>query len=365
MILNTLPIQPYARAPRGRCLLNGREVAGWISLEVENNSFHSADTFRALFAISLLPPDYDLAWFASQLQFRVQIELDDGNGMVPFILGNADSIRFDPVARTVELEGRDLTAVLIDDRTTEHYRNLTASQIATKIAQKHGLTPVVTPTSAKAGSYYQIDHVQMQDEQSEWELLFYLAQREEFVCFVRGIELHFEPMPSPATADRYQVDWQELVTGPVSNVADLKFERTLTVSKGVVVEVHSFNAKQKKGFQVSYPKVTKSVGGARAGQAKPKAQVYRYTFPNLTHEQALQKAQALYKQIIQHEMKLDGTLPGDNLLMPEVMIEMTGTGSQFDQPYYVDSIRRHLDVSSGYTMSFSAKNHNPNSTQAQ
>src|SRR5260364_327615 len=44
--------RPEARQPRGAVKLNGKIVPGWDSLEVGNNAYRSADTFRVVFAVS-------------------------------------------------------------------------------------------------------------------------------------------------------------------------------------------------------------------------------------------------------------------------------------------------------------------------
>lgn len=348
--------ESYAREPRGRCFLNKQEVTGWLSLEVDSNAFMSADTFRVVFAQSHLPDEFDIDWFSRQTTFRVEIQFDDGvNGMQTWLVGDADSLQFDPTARTITLEGRDLTALLSDRKTSCKWRNLTASQIVERIAAGLGFEAVVTATSAKAGSYYQIDHVQVQDEMSEWDLLCYLARREEFVCHVRGECLYFEPIVKSGTVTPYRIEWRETESGPVSTAKSLRFERALTLSRGVEVRVASFNVRQKQGFTVVYPP---GKGGSK-GAGNKAVRPYHFTFPNLTREAALQKAKSLYGEITRHEMKLEVTLPGDNLLTPQDVIEVVGTDSEFDQYYYADSVRRSFDVGSGYSMTVSAKNHNP------
>ncbi|GGY07073.1 hypothetical protein GCM10011289_07100 [Paludibacterium paludis] len=329
-------------------------MTGWIAMEVDNNAFLSADTFRVVFARASLPEGYDIDWFSRQTVFRVEVQFDDGTGLRSFALGNADTLVYDPVAGTLTLEGRDLTSLLADTKISRKWQNLTASQIAAEIARAHDLTPRVAETRTRAGSYYQIDHVQLQDEMSEWDLLTYLARREEFACFVSGRELHFAPMPAPGGADVYRIDWSDAQSGPVCAVRTLAFERALSVSRGIEVSVSSFNVKQKNGFTVTHPEPKGKKDGAGGGASQ-----YRFTYPNLTRDAARRKAVALYDEIARHEMKLEATLPGDNLLMPDVLIEVAGTASDFDQTYYVDSIRRSLDVEGGYLMSVSAKNRNP------
>lgn len=364
--LNGLPVLPHARQPRGAVKLNGEVIAGWVSFEVDNNAYRSADTFRVVFVVSMLPATRDPAWFAEQSSMMVEILAgfpDDPENYTPadldsLIYGQTDEVMFDPVRGTIELSGRDLTAALIDTKTSEHFANQTASQIATTLAKRHGLTPVVTATKTKAGDYYKDDHASTTQQQSEWELLTFLANVEDFALYVKGKELHFEPRPSEQT-DRYVIAWEppSLDRGyPVANVISLQFSRALTIAKGITVEVHSWNAKQKKGFTASWPKAAKAV---QPGQAAAKTQVYRYTIAGLTQDKALQRAQSIYRQIIAHEMRLTGYLPADNVLDCSKTLLMRGTGTTFDQVYYPESVTRTMSMNEGYRMNIRAKNTGP------
>lgn len=370
--LNPVPLGPMATWPRGAVKLNDTLISGWVSWEAESNSFYSADTFRVTFVADKLPPDRDKRWFSEQEDMFVELfgaYVDDpeGYGLTDLdsqLYGRVDDIDFDIVAGTFELVGRDLTSAFIDAKTTEKWPNLTASAIATQLAERHGLTPVVTPTTAKVGKYYEIDHVNMSDQRSEWDVLAYLAHLEGFVVYVSGRELHFEPKTDP-NATPYVIQWvppDESRGYPTSNVIDMKFTRSLTVSRGIQVVVRTWNAKQKKGFTVSYPNKAKTT---QAGKAKPfgGAQIYSYTIPGLTQEQALQRAQTIYAELLAHEMKLTvPRMPADSALDIKAIVEVTGTGTAWDQRYIPDSIVRRMSMSDGFVMSLSAKNHAPDST---
>lgn len=371
MTLNVVPAQAAARQPRGMVRINGVPLTGWVSFEVENNTFYQADTFRVDLAVSSLPADRDANWFSQQPVLMVELlagfpadaEHYTAADLDSLIFGRTDDLTFDPVARTITLAGRDLTSELIDARTVEKWPNLTASQIATQIAKAHNLTPVVTATTAKAGTYYQIDHVRVQTgARTEWDLLTWLAHEENFQVYVKGKELHFEPFAKPSD-EPYLLKWQPPTDEQgfsVFNGTALAFSRNLTLAKDVIVEVRSWNAKNKKGF-TKRAQATHNKNTVLAGAAQPygEAQVYSYTFAGLTPDAALKKAQALLAEITQHEMVLDATLPADNVLGVKNIIQVVGTGTTFDQLYYPDSVRRDMSMDGGYTMTIHAKNHNP------
>lgn len=353
-----------ARQPRGIVKINGQAVEGWTEWEVDSNTFREADTWSVAFAASNLKAPFDLAWFASQTTINAELfgglppdpENYSASDLKSYIYGLADQLTYDPAQGILSLSGRDLTSLLIDTKTTEKFQNQTASQIATTLAQRHGLNPVVTATTGPVGKFYEIDHVSLTATNTEWDLLTWLASLYQFVVYVDGHDLHFEPAPKEGSSD-YLIQWTPPGENgwPTCNVQSLVFRRTLTVGKGVVVQVRSWNQKQKKGFTATYP--TSHAKGIKPGNATEPAQVYSYVIANLTQEQANQKARALYNGIIQHEMRMEADLPADEALTKTSVIKVTGTGTAFDQTYYPESITRRLGVDSGFTMEVQAKNH--------
>jgi phage protein D len=357
-----------SRQPRGVVKVNDVPLEGWINWEVDNNVFYEADTFRVTFALSALPAAFGDAWWASQPEVFVEIfagfPADAGNytaaDLQSLTYGRVDEIAYDPVARTLRVSGRDLTATLIDTKTTETFQNLTSSQIATQIAKRHGLTPVVTATQKLTGKYCQLDQVRVNQQRSEWDLLTALAGEEQFSVYVKRKELHFEPAPAP-TSNPYALKWEppSAQNGAYSfNGKGIRFHRALTLARGVVVTVTSVSPKTGKTVKVTFPQKAATV---RPGQSKPQAQQYSFTFAHLTYEKALQKAQQLHDDISRHEVKMDATLPADNLLQVSNLISVTGTSTVFDQTYYPESITREMDIASGYSMTVKAKNHSPQS----
>lgn len=365
---NTLPATPEARAPRGIVRLNDEQVVGWVDFTVTNNTYYQADTFRVNFAEGLLPPDRDANWLSALTEgfvepfagFPADPENFTERDLASQIYGRIDDIEYDPARGLVTLIGRDLTAVFIDAKTSMQYQNLTSSQIAEKLAAAHGLSATVTPTTTLVGTYYARDHARMQEERSEWDLLTYLANNEGYLCYVRGKTLYFQPRPTEQ-ADPYVIRWEQPTderASRLANVTDMQFQRSLTVAKGVVVVVRSWNSKQKNGFTAYYPSKGKTT---QAGKATPfgGTQVYSFVFPGLTQEQATQKAIELHREITSHEMKFWATLPADEILTATMPILVEGTNTKFDQTYYPVSITRQMSVTAGYAMRVEAKNHNP------
>lgn len=347
------------RQPRGLIRVNGNLITGWTEFEVVNNSLYQADTFEATLPLRNAAQGLDWNWWASQqvLTFEIYAGVPedpahyDANDLTQLIVGNADVIDTDPVHGTVHVSGRDHTALLIDTKSDQKYQNLTASQIATQLAEAAGLTPAVTATTTKAGVYYSIDHVLATTERSQWDVLTYLAQREGFTVGVSGTTLTFGPLAPDQTV--YPINWIEPdPTLPQANVPRLSFSHNLTLARDVVVKVRSWNAAQKQAF-------TKTATVKHRAGSPGQPQIYSITRAGLTPDQAQQLAQTMAKNISLHEIRMRlENMPGDGLLMTAQALELTGT--PYDQTYYPERITRRFN-SRGYFMDTEAKNVRPES----
>lgn len=363
--VNSLFTNNQVRKPRGVVTINGTPVP-WESWEVDNNTHHTADKFRVELAINALPFNADAIYLTSQPAILVEIlagfpsslEVFTTDGLTSLILGQVDHLDYEPSNGKIILSGRDLTSHFIDNKTTEKFQNLTSSQIASQLAQRRGLNPVVTSTPLRVGKYYEIDHARLTEEKSEWDLLTYLAQEENFNVFVKGNNLYFQSGPQ-SNGTPYVINYNPGFFGAPdsSNTIHIQFSRDLTLAKDISVNVKSWNLKQKKGF-IKTAKATHTKNAKISGAAKsiggPK--IYDLVVPNLTPEQTSKRAQTLLNEFSKHEMKVRIEMPADNVLTTQNIIQMVGTGTIFDQTYYPTSITRRMSVSEGYIMSIHAKN---------
>jgi phage protein D len=354
---------PSSRQPRGILKVNGVAFQ-FVSWEIDSNTHYTPDTFRTSIPLGGQPKGYDAAWWSSQTKLSVQIyagfPADPNNYSVSdlalLFTGRADDFVYRPAVRHIEISGRDRTAELINTKTTEKYANMTSSQIATKLAQNHGLTPVVTNTTAKVGRYYTQDYVRLQTDRTEWDLLTFLAREEGFECAVRGDSLYFQPVASPDNP--YQFLWSEPgAAAPNFPAIELEFTHNYSLAKDIVVQVRSWDPKRKQGFtKTAKATHTKSPALKGAAAATYDVQTYTQTFTNLTPEAAQARANQILKDLTSHELKVSIEGPANNDLMVGQPFSISGTGTAYDQTYYPDSIVRSMDET-GYRWTIRAKNH--------
>lgn len=364
------------RAPRWCVMLGGSPVIP-VSASVTTNVMFLADQFEIVLAASSNPlgmawPQW-AAYTSMQAEVRVGFPADprnwSPNELTPLIFGDVDQIVVDPVADTITLSGRDLTRRFIDQKTAQKWQNQTPSQIAQTLATQNGLKAQVTatPGNTKAGHFYSLDHVHLTTTETEWDLLTYLAQQLGWVCYVQMDTLYFGPPATPGQND-YIVTAPQPGQSLQTDVVGIEFARNLTLAKGVIVQVRSWNAKQAKGFTVkakANPTVATQLAGSRPAMSQANgggAQVYSFTIPGLTAAEAQDRANSLLAQISKQELRVQIQQPGDIYPSKGQIIRIKGSGSIFDQAFYPFEIHRSMNLHSGFSMSILAKNHSPQST---
>ncbi len=342
------------RQPRLAVFANDRAVAGVIGVQVHSNNHHGADRFAMTIALSA---DAAAAEFwASTPQIMVDIQIGiDGPAFTGVLRGSADLVDIDVVRGIVQVEGRDLTATLIESATQETFANRTSSEIAEILAGRHNLTPVVTATTNPVGRYYESEHDRITLNQfsramTEWDLLVFLAQQEGFDVFVQRQELHFQPPSGPDGG---------IILTP-GDLIDLRLERALTFARGIEVTVKSWNSRQQTAFsQTASRQGFASRLSAQNGASQPTPQRYVFVKPNLTMDQALRLAQQKLAELSRHERVVTLTMPGEVTLTARSLVTLQGTGTEFDQTYFVDSIERSIHYDHGFVQHLRCKNQAP------
>ena len=340
------------RAPRLRILANGALLTGVMDAEVISNNHYAADRFAA--SVALGADVWASASFWSSepdILGDVQFSLDGGASFTSLVQGTVDSVVIDPMTGTIHLDGRDLTAPLIETRTQETFANRTASEIASLLAQRHNLTPCVSPTSTPVGRYYQDEHDGSRSTSSAVP-----PRNGTFSCSwrVRKALMSSSRGRRSISSLRTQQTDPPVVLCP-SDLTDLRLERSLTLARDIEVIVKSWSSRQNSAF-VQKARATSRRGAGRSGGPP---QRYVFVRPNLTPDEALKLAQRKLAELTRHERVIELSMAGELMLTPRSMIMLDGTGSDFDQTYYVDVIERRLHTSGGFTQHIRAKNTSP------
>lgn len=338
------------RTPGILVVANGQPLGGVTAVSVRSNNYFGADRFDLTVALDADETSRAIFYSGgSTIDIDIQFQTDPAAGFVSIVQGRVDHVRFDPIRRLMQLEGRDYSAMLIDSLVCGSFSNETTSDIATTLAQRHGLLSVVRPTSTIIGRYYQSEHDAVLLDRfcghaSEWDLLSYLAQRENFDMFVMGTTLNFVP-----ELDASSSCW----TCSPADLIDLHLDRALGLAGGIEVSVKTWNSQR---HTADVQTACLLPGSSSATTAGPRTEPRQYVFvrPNLTSDGAKQLARTRLGDLCRHRTTVELLMPGEVSLTPRSILVLQGTGSDFDQPYRIDTIDRRLSAKSGFVQRIQA-----------
>lgn len=319
------------RAPSLRVTLDGIDLPGATAADISSNNHFAADRFHVQFAAQALP-EAVLHIPGQQLEILVGL-----HGLWrSLLIGSADAVRYDPTIGLVEVEGRDLSSLLIDTQTDETFANRTASEIATILAGRHELGALVDPTATAVGRYYQSEHDHVTlgrfaKTTTEWDLLAFLASREGYDLFMDGATLRFG---APA------IDNIKVLTP--GDCTKLQLEHCVGLARPITVTVKSWNTR-------SADVTISAVSSAGLGQPSLRT----ITRPNLTPDSAQRLAEQSINDLKRHEWAASVLMPGELALTPRSQVVIAATGTAWDRRYRISEITRHLDFKRGFTQRLS------------
>ena len=307
------------RQPRLRVLADGAVLPGAVSAEVSSNNHLAADRFRVRFAARGLDP--------ADLTGRLDVQVGLDGGWSSLLLGKADSVHFDPIRGTLDVDGRDLSAALVEARVDETFANWTGSEVAELLAARHGLQADVTATSVTVGRLYGSERDRLTMGQfaraaTEWDLLAALAGQEGFDLFMDGPRLRFGPS-----------DGADPVVLPVGGCISMEVEHRLALAD-VQVQVRSWGTRA--GAAVS----------ALAGAGSRRHGVVR---PNLPQDEAQRLAERTLADLQRHEWAAHVVMPGELALTARSRVQVQGAGAGWDRVFAVAEVSRQLDVRRGFS----------------
>ena len=323
-----------SRLPQVWVTASGITIGNVVGVNVQSNSFLGADRFRVSLVFD--PTSY-YVWESDDIDVTVSVCVD--SVWQELIRGPVDKVEVDLETALIHVDGRDMTARLIEAQTQETFENQTASDVANTLASRRGLTPNVTPTTTLIGRNYGGDHARVTLNQyssmtTEWDLLTKLAYNEGFDVWVDGQILNFAPPLTVASP---------VVVRP-TDCQSIRLDRALALSAGLNVTVKSWDCR-------AHASVSQLAG---AGE-NDSSQSFVIVKPNLTAWDAAQLAQRVYDQMSQNARVVTIEWPGELTIKPRQSLLLADTNTDFDGQYVVTSIERALSFGRGFTETLQAR----------
>ena len=336
------------RQPRVWLSVGGNQIP-CLSATVTRKSERSADTFSAELSIQQTAQfkmgyaewaDYQ----PSDVEILMAVEI--GEDPVSMITGQIDEPKIDWSECTVSVSGRDKSGSLTEKRRSQKFQNQKSGDIVSTIAQDHGLTASVSDSGSMAGKIYDQDTVHLLLNRSDHEVLSDLAEREGFRWYVDGSSLYFEPK-STDNGD-FTVQWVPPGsdgTPGTATVTHLETHRNMTAAKPHTMAVRSWHHRDKKKYD----------GVTNAGGIGSDAVAVEHHHNGRNQDQVDSLSKARLSQAIRHDCNISVKAPADLSVDARQKLNLTGTGTIYDQSYDIDEVEFTIAWGSAAEMSINAK----------
>lgn len=294
------------------------------------------------------------AGFTIGAKVRLRVQASGPGGPLPLLDGEVTAVEaeLDADGFHTVVRGLDPSHRLFRGRRMEAYRNMTADEIAKKVAARAGLKAGTCNTGGAV-----LEHV-VQDNVNDWDFLAALADQRGAVVRVAEGALDFT---KPAQASSAPEGSEGARTNPLvlEKGVNLQWLRSTVTAAGQVpeVEVRGWDVQQKRAVVAVAPGATTSAALADADPAdlagtfsSPR---YVQPAPALADQgQCDARAKALADRIAAGFAELEGAAHGNSAMRAGESIALRGMGSPFDGRYTLSAVRHEFTADTGYVTTF-------------
>jgi phage protein D/phage baseplate assembly protein gpV len=286
---------------------------------------------------------------------KVSVQVAGAAQPEPLISGEVTALEaeYDTGGTFTIIRGYDQTHRFFRGRRTASYLQMTASDIATKIAQRAGLQiGEVTSTTTVFDHYSQA-------AQTDWEVLSELGRANNLEVAVRDGKFSFA---APKSASAAPAAGGTANTNPLvlQLGVDLLRFRSVVTSAGQVgdVEVRGWDIATKQALTATESAATKRI---ELPSVTPQALAKTFGSPKYvgtdvpyrTQAEVDKAAKTLADELASAFAEFEGTARGNPKLRAGAAISIDGLGEPFDGKYTVTTSRHRFDPVTGYSTTFS------------
>lgn len=336
--------------------LDPKVAQGLAEVRVQDN-LRLPDTFQIRLADPALEHvDTDL--FKIGAEVEILFGAPDAKTMTSLLKGQIAAVEpeFGAQGALIAARGYDHSHALNRSKRTQTFQNMTADDIARKLAAKAGLRPGTIDGAGAPHEFVQ------QNNETDWELLWRLASAIDFEVVVTGKELHFRKAQSAggggaaagAGSEPLSLRWGEKL---------LAFRPRVTgVQQIDEVVVRGWDPKAKKAIeatakpdglssQIGIPrdKVASALGGGTLTVADR---------PVATQAEAAALAKSVAAQVGNAFVEAEGACHGDPRVRAGSKVEIDGVGKRFGGVYTVSATTHVFRGSKGYETRFTIAGRN-------
>lgn len=342
-------------SPTFKLLIAGKSVDGSVNADISRIMVSNDIDIPSMVEIAINSWDVfkgGLAWIDDEL-FGIgqtfEIQIGYSNDLETLLTGEITALEPEFIqdeAPKLVVRGHDLRHRLMRGQLTQSFTKLKDSDIARRIAQKHGLSADIKDSNVI------LDYV-LQHNQTDLAFLQSRAQRIGYEITIDHKTLKFQPRSHASTSSLKLEFGQQLTEF---------FPRLSTLSLVGQVEVLGWLPSQKQSLRAiaSVGKETSCMGGSKTGPQAVKstfgaARTSLVDHPVSTQAEADQLATSQFNEMAIAYIEGDGVCQGNPELQAGQMIDITGIGTRFSGQYYVTSVRHTYARTRGYTTSFTVR----------
>jgi uncharacterized protein involved in type VI secretion and phage assembly len=237
----------------------------------------------------------------------------------------------------VTIRAYDKSALLNRTRKTRAFQNQTSSDIVSSIVGPAGFT---ADCDASGDPH---DFMQ-QDNETDWDFIWRLADRIGFEFVVEDTTAHFrKPTPEGAV----EVEWPTTLRSFRPRVTAIQQVKNVSLS------VHDPKTKQVINGTATTPNQIAQIGFDRdtITSALPDSDIHVATEPVKTQSEADGLAQALLDKLANGYIAADGIAPGNPKIKAGAKVQVSGIGEKFSGTYRV-AAATHVLKGAGYETHF-------------
>lgn len=342
--------------PAFKVLVDGQDLVARLFLEVStvqvDNTLKGADRFSFTVNSTFSPQNREFAHLDDLFRFGNSVEIyfgyQDYRSLRRLHRGLITSVQTSFPASglpQINVSGYDLSYPMTKGKRSRNWDQKKDSEVVALVAREYGLTPVTEDTRVTLAKIEQ-------SQESDFQFLEKLAERNGFECYTLDQSLYFRPPANDEPAG-VTLEWGKGLASftPEINISE-------AVSK---VEVRGWDVARKQEI----------IGVAQAGDEPGRdsnrrsgaevikticrdAGELKIRIPVYSQDEAKQHAEAILKKRAEQFVQGSGECVGAPDLLADTNVELLGLGRKFSRTYYVEQTTHTLS-SGGYRTTFKVK----------
>lgn len=321
------------RSPLALVVINGAPIAP-ESVSVTQSRDKNSDTFHA---------DVPMAMVGNLGADNITAQVymgNDGDASTLMFDGYVDASTYAFERGVVSLSGRDKVKKMIDKKTRKDWKNKQPHEVVQELGGAAGLSVQASSVGEKLGKIYQIDFKSFMHDVSDWSMVQKIADHFGMECFASVGKLFFQEMGQSQGAFTVQYVPPTPYSYADGTFITLSGSNNHVVKGGATVKVSSWNHKQKQ---------------ANSASAGSGTTLYNYSVPGISQSQAQRIANKKHKEHTSHGKTISTSMPGDTSVNATIDLVVSGTGTDFDDTYQIQTVEHSMSAGEGYRMNISAK----------